>query len=137
MYLTPGPFTTKRSSAASAFILSFIIPIYVIPTVRSEFIKVSEYEMTIDSSNWLIKSKQVVNMSDLEVLKETQDGFIPGNLIGDPDVLWHLSWKDGRKKTIALNGFFNAHRYVVAHYIRDRGNIIEWLDAPVDKSYFE
>lgn len=124
-----------RKLSLSVFILSFAIPLYVIPTARSEFIRVSEYEMTIDSSNWLVNSKQVINLNDLELLKETQNGFIPGNLMGDPDVMWHFSWKDGTKQTIGLNDFFNAHRYVVAHYIRDRGNQIEWLDQPVDMSF--
>jgi hypothetical protein len=126
-----------RRCSVAVFVLSLIIPLYVIPTARNEFIRVSEIEMTIDSSNWLIDSKQVIKLSDLELLKETQSGFIPGNLMGDPDVLWHFSWKDGKKQTIALNDFFNAHRYVVAHYIRERGNIIEWLDKPIDITFIE
>lgn len=73
-------------------------------------------------------SKTVLNFQDLENIKEQVDGFLPSNLIGDPKVSWHFLWKDGHRETLELNDFFNAHRMVVAYYIKDRGYKLERLE---------
>jgi hypothetical protein len=126
-----------RKLSLGLFLLSLIIPAYIIPTARSEYIKVSENEIFIDSSNWLVQSQTHVALNNLQSLRESQDGILPGNLLGDPSVLWHFAWRDGQSRTIVLNDFFNAHRFVVAHYIRDRGNRVLWLDKPVDNTFIQ
>ena len=124
-----------RKVALCCFIGSLIIPVYIIPTARSEYIKVSENQIIIDSSNWIKSDKTTLSLQQLQSLREIQDGMLPGNLMGDPSVVWHFSWEDGSTEQLVLNDFFNAHRFVVAHYIRDRGNKVHWLEKPVDSSY--
>ena len=36
-------------------------------------------------------------------------------------------YKDGSVENLILNDFFSAHSMAIAHYIRDRGLPVEWL----------
>ncbi len=90
----------------------------------------SEWKMTIDNGSWLYDSVKVIDFNNLRQIRELQDGTLPGNLIGDPSVVWHITWKDGKQENLALNDFFNAHRMVVAYYIRDHGHSMSRLEDP-------
>jgi hypothetical protein len=70
-------------------------------------------------------------MTNVKNIRERDNtGLVPGNLIGDPNVSWHLTRLDGNSEILELNEFFNAHRMVVAYYYIDRGF---WLERLEDK----
>ena len=73
-------------------------------------------------------SRTEINFKDLYLIREKSAGVLPSNLIGDPDVAWHLFWRDGRESVLELNDFFNAHRMVVAIYMQDRGYPVARLE---------
>jgi hypothetical protein len=115
--------------AIAVFVLTLFIPVLVIPSVRKEYIHVSRSAITIESGQWFMPSKTVFHMTNIMNIRETDSkGIIPGNLIGDPNVSWHLTWQDGSSQIIELNEFFNAHRMVVAYYYIDRGFWLERLE---------
>ena len=111
-----------------AFITTLFIPVLIIPSVKQEFIHVSRNHITVEEGFWFRNSRTDLYFNDLDNIREVTTGPIPGNLLGDPDVTWHFQWKDGRTQALELNDFFNAHRMVVAHYIRDRGYRFELLE---------
>ena len=119
-----------RKVSIAAFLGTLIIPVFIIPAVREEYIHVSPQNITVEHGNWFWKSRTVLHFQNLDTITERVDGVIPSNLLGDPDVSWHFLWKDGRRQTLNLNDFFNAHRMVVAYYIKDRGYRLKRLEDP-------
>lgn len=124
-----------RKASLIAFLGTLIIPVFIIPSIRQEYIHVSPNNITVEQGIWFMDSKTVLNFQGLDNIKEQVNGFIPGNLIGDPDVSWHFIWKDGSRETLELNDFFNAHRMVVAYYIKDRGYKLERLEDKRNMSF--
>jgi len=115
--------------AIGFFIVSLLIPVLVIPSVRKEYIHASRNAITIDSGTWYRPSMTVLKMTNIRSIRETDtQGIIPANLIGDPNVHWHVTWDDGASTVLELNDFFNAHRMVVAYYYKDRGYWLERLE---------
>lgn len=125
---------SRRPMARKLSILSLgcslLIPVLIIPSIRQEYIQVSEWRMTIDTGSWLPDSIKVIDFNNLRQIRERRDGILPGNLIGDPSVIWDITWKDGKQENLELNDFFNAHRMVVAYYIRDHGHSMARLEDP-------
>ena len=110
-----------RRLALGILTVSLWLPILVIPSVEHEYIQVSPEQLTIDTGNWLLSSRRHYPLVNLDHISELDEGLVPGNLIGDPDVTWRITWLDGRSELVPLNDFFNAHRMVVAIYIEDHG----------------
>lgn len=117
-----------RRASIIAFLCTLVIPVFILPAVAREYIHVSPYNLTIEQGNWFRNSRTVLNFRGLDRITEQVDGYLPGNLLGDPEVSWHFLWKDGRRETLKLNDFFNAHRMVVAYYIKDRGYRLKRLE---------
>ena len=115
--------------AMAVFVVTLSIPIMIMPSVSKEYIHVSPTAMTVESGEWFMPSKAVFQMANIRNIRETDSkGIIPGNLIGDPNVNWHITWQDGKSEVIVLNEFFNAHRMVIAYYYKDRGYKLERLE---------
>ena len=115
--------------AIGGFLVTLIIPILIIPSVRNEYIHASQTAITVETGKWYMPSKTVLQMTNIKNIRETDaNGIIPGNLIGDPNINWHFTWDDGNSETIELNEFFNAHRMVIAYYYKDRGFWLERLE---------
>lgn len=119
--------SAKRLSLA-VFILSLVIPVFILPSVRQEYIRVSPEKIILETGAWYRPSRTEINFKDLYLIREKSAGVLPSNLIGDPDVAWHMSWRDGRESVLELNDFFNAHRMVVAIYMQDRGYPVARLE---------
>ncbi|OGT81524.1 MAG: hypothetical protein A3J35_06605 [Gammaproteobacteria bacterium RIFCSPLOWO2_02_FULL_52_10] len=117
-----------RKACLLAFLGTLFIPLFIIPAVRQEYIHVSPQQITVEQGAWILESRTILLFQDLDNISEQVDGIMPSNLLGDPDVSWHFLWKDGRRETLELNDFFNAHRMVVAYYIKDRGYRFERLE---------
>ncbi len=115
--------------ALVAFTSTLLIPVIIIPAVRNEYIHVTRTEITVESGKWYMPSKTVLSMTNIKNIREIDNkGLLPGNLIGDPDVSWHITRNDGDSVIMRLNEFFNAHRMVVAYYYIDRGFWLERLE---------
>ena len=119
-----------RRLSILVFIVSLLIPVLVTPAVEHEYILVSEWRMVFDTGSWLPGSRKVIDFDNLHGITEQRNGFLPGNLLGDPDVTWKISWNDGEQEDLELNDFFNAHRMVVAYFIRDHGHAMSRLENP-------
>ena len=117
-----------RKACLLAFLATLLIPVFIIPAVRQEYIHVSPQQITVEQGVWFLESRTILTFHDLDNISERVDGIMPSNLLGDPDVSWHFLWKDGHRETLELNDFFNAHRMVVAYYIKDRGYRLERLE---------
>lgn len=122
-----------RKYSLLAFSGTLVLALIIIPATRSEYIHVSGNNITIEQGIWFRDSKRVLHFHNLDKISEQSHGFLPGNLLGDPDVSWHFSWEDGSKEELDLNDFFNAHRMVVAYYIKDRGYRLERLEEQLHK----
>lgn len=115
--------------AMGFFIITLGVSILTIPSVKNEYIHVSPHTLTIGSGSWYRPSTTILQMTNIRNIRETdEDRIMPGNLIGDPDVDWHITWEDGKARVFRLNDFFNAHRMVVAYYYKDRGYWLERLE---------
>ena len=110
------------------FGVALIIPVFIMPSVRQEYIRVTPAGITVDTGAWYRDSRIVFPISRRDRIRETRDGFMPGNLMGDPRVSWHVTRADGEEDVLELNDFFAAHRMVVAYYIKDRGFMLERLE---------
>jgi hypothetical protein len=118
-------------AALACFVFTLMIPVLIIPSVRKEYIHVSPTVLTIESGEWYRPSRTILRMTNVKNIRERDNtGLVPGNLIGDPNVSWHLTRLDGNSEILELNEFFNAHRMVVAYYYIDRGF---WLERLEDK----
>jgi len=124
-----------RRTCLFAFLGTLVIPVFIIPAVRQEYIHVSPQQITVEQGIWFLESRSILPFQDLYNISEHQNGVMPSNLLGDPDVSWHFLWKDGRRETLELNDFFNAHRMVVAYYIKDRGYRFERLEDRENKVF--
>ena len=118
-----------------AFVGTLFIPVFIIPAVKREYIHVSPQQITVEQGFWFLESRTILPFQDLDNISEQMDGVIPSNLLGDPDVSWHFLWKDGHRATLDLNDFFNAHRMVVAYYIKDRGYRLKRLEDSKNKIF--
>lgn len=127
-YLIWRKYKFAKRTSLGIFIASFLIPIFIIPSVRHEYIHVSPEEIILETGTWYWPSRTVIDFKGLYSIQEKSAGFMPSNLIGDPDVDWHMSWRDGRKKILELNDFFSAHRMVVAIYMQDHGHYVNRLE---------
>ncbi len=116
-----------RKLSIIAFVMSLGIPIFVIPSSMNEFIHVSNEKLTIDSGFWYMRSTTVVKLDNLQNLRRDSHEYMVSNLIGDDYVTWHFERLDGSVDSLILNDFFSAHSMTIAHFIRDRGNSVEWL----------
>jgi len=114
------------------FTSTLVIPAIIMPAAGREYIEITPRALTIDTGAWIRDSRTVISFDGLVRIREERDGRLPGNLIGDPDVYWNLYWSNGRVTRLDLNAFCNAHRMVLAHYIRDRGYFFERLE---DRSF--
>lgn len=115
--------------AAAMLILTLIMTALILPSLKKEFIHVSRQALTIESGNWLMPSRQVIDMHNIQKIRESDpQGVLPSNLIGDPIINWNLTRNDGKQESIRLNDFFSAHRMVVAYYYKDRGYRLERLE---------
>ena len=120
-----------RNLSLCTFTVSLLIPAMVLPSVRQEYIYVTPEKMILETGTWYRPSRTVINFDGLHSVREIADGFMPSNLIGDPDVNWQLSWIDGRETVLEFNDFFNAHRMVVAIYMQDRGHYVTRLEDQI------
>lgn len=120
----------KRSGklALGSFGLTLLIPVFIMPSVGNEYIHVNTEKITIDTGDWYRPSKSVIYIDRRDQIHERIGGFLPSNLIGDPDVNWHFHRHNGDQHILELNDFFNAHRMVVAYYIKDRGFRLQRLE---------
>lgn len=117
-----------RISLAS-FSITLLIPLLIIPSVRNEYIHASRDAITIESGKWYMPSRTVFKMRNIMNIRESDTRkLIPSNLIGDPNVLWHITRHDGNNEVVVLHEFFNAHRMVLAYYYIDRGYWLERLE---------
>lgn len=124
-----------RTAALVLFLFTLTIPVFIIPAVKHEYIHVTPKLITIDSGAWYRDSKTVMTLEDLDHIREVENGIVPSNFIGDPDVEWHFFWRNGKSAVLDLNDFFNAHRMVVAIYIEDRGYLVERLEEQAGTSF--
>lgn len=120
----------KRSGklALGSFGLTLLIPVFIMPSVKHEYIHVTTEKITIDTGHWYRPSESVIYIDRRDQIHEQVDSFLPGNLIGDPDVNWYFRRHNGDRQILKLNDFFNAHRMVVAYYIKDRGFYLQRLE---------
>lgn len=112
------------------FVASLLIPALILPSVRHEYIHVSPQQLIIETGTWYRPSRTEIDFKELQTIREQSGGFMPSNLIGDPDVDWHITWRNGQGKILELNDFFTAHRMVVAIYMQDRGFTVTRLEEP-------
>ena len=118
----------NRTLSLSILSLSLLIPVFIMPSVKHEYIHVTPEQLTIDTGTWYRPSFTQLEIPHKGLIQENINGILPSNLIGDPKVNWHITAENGDQKILELNPFFNAHRMVVAHYIRDRGYRVELLE---------
>lgn len=114
--------------ALGTFGLTLLIPVFIMPSVRNEYIHVTTEKITIDTGDWYRTSESVIYIDRRDRIHEQVKGILPGNLIGDPNVNWHFWRHNGDHHILELNDFFNAHRMVVAYYIKDRGFRLQRLE---------
>jgi hypothetical protein len=117
-----------RKLSIVVLILSLGIPIFVMPSAIKEYIHVSREQITIDAGLWYMPSTTVVTLNSLKRLSRDSKDYMVSNLIGDDYVTWHFEREDGSVQKLVLNDFFSAHSMAIAHYIRDRGYQVEWLE---------
>ncbi len=109
------------------FITSLSIPVFVIPSIRHEYIRVSRNQITINSGQWYLPATTVITLDNLQKISRDSSDYMISNIIGDSYVTWHFERLDGKVQYLVLNDFFAAHSMTIAHYIRDRGYRVEWL----------
>jgi hypothetical protein len=114
--------------ALGMFAVSLYIPIFIMPSVRQEFIYITPRRLTVDTGDWYRPSRTVLALDRRDRIQEYREGILPANLMGDPGISWRITRPDGREDVLVLNDFFAAHRMAVAYYIKDRGFRMERLE---------
>lgn len=114
--------------ALGVFAASLYIPVFVMPSVRQEFIYITPHRIIVDTGAWYRRSRTVLAIDRRDRIREYRDGILPANLMGDPGVSWHITRPDGREDVLVLNDFFAAHRMAVAYYFKDRGFMLQRLE---------
>jgi hypothetical protein len=118
----------QRTLALSIVGIALLIPILIMPSVRHEFIYVRKDRVTIETGNWFMPSRSVIDLAKLRRIRDEGHEYYLGNYYVEPNAVWHMDWSDGRQVELRLNGFFTAHRMAVAQYLRDRGM---WVEPPI------
>jgi hypothetical protein len=121
------PYAQKISIAV--LVMSLSIPVVVIPSALKEYVHVSPEQITIDTGSWYKQSTTVIALNNLHALRRDSSDYMVSNLIGDDYVTWHFERQDGSVESLILNDFFSAHSMAIAHYIRDRGHPVRWLEV--------
>jgi len=116
-----------RKFALGTLIISLVIPVFVMPSAGKEYIHVSRDQITIDTGYWYMPSTTTIPLHSLELLRRESSDYRISNLIGDDYVTWHFERENGMVESLVLNDFFSAHSMTIAHYIRDRGYPVKWL----------
>jgi hypothetical protein len=117
---------TRRISIV-VFIMSLNIPVFIMPSAKHEHIHITRDQISIDTGKWYRPSTTIVALRGLQRLSRDSSDYMISNIIGDAYVTWHFERQDGSVQKLVLNDFFSAHSMTIAHYIRDRGYQVEWL----------
>ncbi len=123
----------KRTSRGT-FFATLLIPLLIIPSLKHEWIHVTEDQITVHSGYWFYPTTDIIDLSELDHIRQEVKPYTLANLIGEEDIIWNIHLKDGQKNVHDLNGFFNDHRKTVAVYLRDHGrnvNYLPYLDCAV------
>jgi len=120
-------FRIARPWMAAAFLATLLIPALVMPSLRHEHIHVLPDRITVSSGTWIAPSLDVIDLSQLLLIRERDTQFQLAGYTVEPNALWHIFHRDGSRDTLLLNDFFTAHRMAVAQYLRDRGRIVKSL----------
>ena len=115
----------RRRWAVSALLGSLLVPVLIMPSVRHEQIHVQRDRITVDTGTWYRQSRSTIDLSELRDIRQDEAQFQFAGMIVEPKAVWHVYRGDGSSERLELNGFFTAHRMVVAQYLRDRGHIVE------------
>ena len=115
----------RRRWAAAALLGSLLIPALIMPSVRHEQIHVLRERITVDTGTWYWQPRSTIDLSDLREIRQDETQFRFAGMIVEPNAVWNVYRGDGSRERLELNGFFTAHRMVVAQYLRDRGHIVE------------
>ena len=119
-----------RKLSILTYMVTLLIPLLIMPAIKREFIRVSEWRLIVDNGTWLPNSRREIDLNNLKKITERREGLLPGNLLGDPGVVWEIHWNDGKREDLELSDFFNAHRMVVAYFVRDHGHAMARLEDP-------
>lgn len=119
----------RRRWSLAALLCSLVIPALIMPSVRDEQIHVLRDRITVDGGAWYNPSRSIIDLSDLRDIRQDASQFRLAGMLVEPNAVWHVNRGDGSRQTLQLNGFFTAHRMVVAQYLRDRGHIVESTGA--------
>lgn len=117
-----------RNTALFIFLSTLIIPVIIMPTARHESIHISRDQITIDNGSWVFPSTSVISFGQMTNVSRSIYPYKFSNLIGDDYVGWIFSRRNDTAQSIRLNAFFSAHSLTIAHYIRDRGYSVTWID---------
>ena len=115
----------RRPVALGVAGTALLIPILIMPSVNREFIYVRRDRVTVDTGHWFMPSRSELDLSQSRRITQEGHEIYVGNYYVEPNAVWHIDWRDGRRTQLELNGFFTAHRMVVAQYLRDRGLLVE------------
>lgn len=118
-------FRIRRRWCMAAVAGSLLIPVFIMPSVRHEQIHVLRDRITVDTGAWYRPSLSTIDLSDLRDIRQDEMQFQLAGMIVEPNAVWHVNRGNGTRERVELNGFFTAHRMVVAQYLRDRGHIVE------------
>lgn len=122
-------FRIRRHWSLAALACSLVIPAFIMPSVRHEQIHVLRDRITVEDGAWYSPSRSIIDLRDLRDIRQDESHFRIAGLLVEPNAVWHVSRGDGSRQRLELNGFFTAHRMVVAQYLRDRGHIVESTGA--------
>ena len=115
----------RRRWVMATLLGALVIPVFIMPSVRHEQIHVQRDRITVDTGTWYRQSRSTIDLSDLRDIRQDEAQFQFAGMIVEPGAVLHLYRGDGSSDRLELNGFFTAHRMVVAQYLRDRGHIVE------------
>ena len=114
----------RRRLSLSAFAASLLIPLLIMPSLRSERIHVLPRQITMDSGTWLFPSRRTIDLSGLRSIETEDTGFRVAGYLVEANTVWTLNREGGGMDRFMFNNFFTAHRVAIAQYLRDRGLVV-------------
>lgn len=114
----------RRRLALAGLLVALLIPVLVMPAARREHIHVLPSHIVVDSGAWLFPSRTIIDLRGLDHIRERQVAFKVAGFLVEPNGIWEVNYRDGRRRQVLLNGFFTAHRMAIAQYLRDRGRVV-------------
>jgi hypothetical protein len=104
--------------APGAFIVSFFIPLILVPGMATESIRVAPDRLSVRTGFWFAPTRYTISLTDAEAVVETVETVVQRRGPIRHEIYWQFRYHSRRPYRLDLPDLLEANREPVAEYLR-------------------